>query len=857
MASIFDQMVSDLNLVPCDSIDLEPRKESFAKVPDEIINGPAGNVIAEVASRGRLWKHQSRALRHLVGGRNLVVATGTASGKSLIFQSYSLHLLKTNPKTKVLVFYPLRALAADQLEKWKSAAKQAGLPADAIARIDGSVPLNAREALIEKARVVLMTPDVCHAWFMRLIGTPPIARFLEQLDLLVLDEAHVYESVFGSNSAYLLRRLIGAKRQISRSRGRGNPVQVVAATATIADPAEHLELLTGLKHQVVSESDNGAPMQPRRIIHVEGDDSGQRGEEEMTNLLTKICGLGEERRFIAFMDSRQGVDRVVYGLNESGGGQVDVLPYRSGYEESDRRQIETALRNGNLRGVVSTSALELGIDISDLDIGVNLGVPQTRKSFRQRLGRVGRNLPGLFIVVAPTGAFSQFGEDLTDYFNASVEPSYLYLGNRFLQFAHARCIAEEMEQLGRSPSQELPKGVKWPAEFEDMCKTSQGGYSSEFEFMAQLGGRTPHYSFPLRQLAEVNLNIQRNDGSGIGDIALQQAIREAFPGANYLHVGRPYWVNGWKYGFNEIAVQVAPAKQYVPTRPILRKNVVADVSQNGIVERRIIKNSAGYVAEVQLQVTESVVGYRIGNTQRLYKDLRLKDSRKTGKRREFRTTGIIIQINEDWFAPAATRLEVATGLREFLCRDKSIASHDVDDAHNRIAELTASGPSGLVNAIVVYDSVYGGLRLTESLFDDFDRYVSQISTAADIAGVHAIVSRETASRLGDWSSSLEPIDPSGVGTIKADLPDGFVQVFKRGSVVGVLYGGGIVERTIIKPVVREFDPGNPELFYQWRDDRDASVTGYTPATGCQIIGDQWELEIWNPDTNEFRDMPGS
>ena len=860
MANVLDQIVSDLNLAPCDLIDLEPRRESFAKVPDKIADGPASGVIAGIASRGRLWKHQSLALRHLARGRNVVVSTGTASGKSLIFQSYAFHLLATKPESKILVFYPLRALAADQMEKWTSAAGQIGLPTDTVARIDGSVRSD-RESLLERARVVIMTPDVCHAWFMRLIGTAEISKFLERLELLVLDEAHVYESVFGSNAAYLIRRLLGAKRQISPSRGRSVPIQAIAATATIADPAEHLESLTGLKYHVVSESDNGAPVQPRRIVHVEGDDSGQQGEAETVNLLSKICQLDEERRFIAFMDSRQGVDRVVYELNNASGGGVDVLPYRSGYEEDDRRAIEIALRNGKLRGVVSTSALELGIDISDLDIGVNLGVPQSRKSFRQRLGRVGRNLPGLFIVVAPPGAFRQFGENLTDYFNASVEPSYLYLGNRFLQFAHARCVADEMEQLGRKPSQGLPKGVEWPSAFENMYKTAQGGWSQEFEFMAQLGGNTPHLSFPLRQLAEINLRIQRSGGgdssSRIGDIAQQQAIREAFPGANYLHVGRPYWVNAWRHGFNEITVQVAPAKQYVRTRPIMRKRVVADVSQNGIVERRIIKNGTGYVAEVQLQINESVEGYTIGNTQRLYKDLRSKDPRKTRKQRDFRTTGIIIQIDEDWFTSADTRSEVATGLREFLCRDKSIASHDVDNAHNRISELTATGPSGLANAIVVYDSVYGGLRLTESLFDDFARYVSQISAAADMAGVHAIVSGEISRRLCDWSNTLEPTDPSGIEAVKVDLPDGFVQVFKRGSVVGVLFGGGIVERTIIKPVVREFDPGNPELFYQWRDDRDASVTGYTPVTGCQIIGDQWELEMWNPDTDEFRDIPGS
>ena len=245
--------------------------------------------------------------------------------------------------------------------------------------------MNEREQIIEQARVVLMTPDVCQAWLMRTLATQPVNRFLDALTLLVLDEAHVYESVFGSNAAFLIRRLLAAKRRVSSQRGNVQ-LQVVAATATIAEPQEHLKNLTGLRFKVVNERQDGAPRYRRRILHVEGSDQGSDGEATITNILAGMCSLKKRRRFIAFMDSRQGVERIAQRL-----GRESVRPYRSGYEDRDRAAIEKALHSGGLHGVVSTSALELGIDIADMEIGVNLGVPQSRKSFRQRLGRTGRD----------------------------------------------------------------------------------------------------------------------------------------------------------------------------------------------------------------------------------------------------------------------------------------------------------------------------------------------------------------------------------------------------------------------------------------------------------------------------------
>ena len=555
MLEFVDQLVNHLNLDVCESITLPERAEQRSKVHVVISDGPAADAVAGISSDGSLWSHQSLALKHLCDGDNVVIATGTASGKSLIFQLYALHRLLSDPGSKVLVFYPLRALTSDQLISWKRAAESVGLNPDEVDLIFGGVSMERREQILDRARVVLMTPDVCQAWLMRTVGSDSVRRFLEGLTLLVLDEAHVYESVFGSNVALLLRRLLAAKRLLMpqpRRRDQGQ-LQMIAATATIADAEQHLERLTGLEFRVVSEDENGAPTHERRILHIEGPDHGADGETAVASILSGICGLTGRHRFISFMDSRQGVERIALAVEDA-----SVKSYRSGFETGDRAEIERSLRNGTLNGVVSTSALELGIDIADMEIGINLGVPDSRKRFRQRLGRIGRSQPGAFFVIAPTSAFKQFGENLQDYYNGSIEPSYFYLGNRFVQFAHARCLRDEMELIGRDSSG-VPSGVQWPQGFSDILGFARAGWTREFDPVAQIGGNSPHFNYPLRQIVDPTFSLtsgSRGFEREIGDIAHHQAIREAYPGGNYLHAGRAYRVSRWAYGFGEAAIRL-------------------------------------------------------------------------------------------------------------------------------------------------------------------------------------------------------------------------------------------------------------------------------------------------------------
>lgn len=849
MFEFADRLIADMNLNVVESVEIRAQRQSRTRIPDAFLNDRIAPIISKEASDGRLWKHQSQALRHLAAGRNLVISTGTASGKSLIFQLHALNRLLTEPDSKVLVLYPLRALASDQLVSWQNRVKLAGLKPEEVAYISSDLAPSDRERIIAEARIVMMTPDMCQAWLIRQIGSGFISRFVESLTLLILDEAHVYESIFGSNFAFLARRLAAAKHRISGSNG-SRKFQVIAATATIAEPSQHLERLTGAKFRVIEEKSNGAPRRSRRILHIEGPETGNDGESAASDIIDGICALPGRHRFIAFMDSRQGVERIAELADRE-----DVKPYRSGYEQRDRVEIEKALRAGTLRGVVSTSALELGIDIEDVEIGVNLGVPQSRKSFLQRLGRVGRHSPGVFIVIASANAFTQYGESLSEYYDASVEPSYLYLGNRFIQFAQARCLRDELEALDVTAAR-TPAGVRWPAGFGDILKYARESWPREFDDIAKTGGDAPHFNYPLRQLGETKIQLQigtRANSREIGDIAHHQAIREAYPGAHYLHYGTRYRVMEWIHGFAEIAILLQPVKRQLPIRPQLRKSVTVDISRNGIVDGRVKRGKNGLVAEVEVQVNESVEGYRIGSATYNYKDLRVKNPKMKREQRFFRTTGIALKIDEDWFNSPGIRDEVARGLYDLLCRDKSISPRDVDAAYRNVLIRGAASAQHTSDTIVIYDSVYGGLRLTEGLFDDLDRYMSQLSRAVKIAGENAIVREDTLNKLQAWLNTLNSNDLGE--NIEVDAPDGWLLVYKPGSVVGFNLFSGIVDREIIEPRYGDpFNIGSMQLNYICKDPAQTDTRSTIAGESIIPSGNDWEMALWNPETGEYREL---
>ena len=857
MEAMFDQiqqMLDDLGFAVCDSLDIPARSVEYERLPKSMIGGPASEALKAIVPSAQVWSHQARALRELSAGKNVVISTGTASGKSLIFQLYSMHRLLSGMNSRVLVFYPLRALTSDQLGSWKEIAKTAGLGRNAVDLIFGGVPEQEREQKLKNSRVVLMTPDVCQSWLMRRLDSEVVRSFLADVALMVIDEAHVYESVFGSNSAYLFRRLLAARRRLTARGSQVGRLQVVAATATIDNPVEHMRTLVGMDFSVVAEEENGAPRSVRRILHVDAPETNRGGESLLQQLLSGIHTLPETHRFIAFMDSRQGVERVVRALD-----QEEIKPYRSGYENYDRISIQTGLKNKTLHGVVSTSALELGIDIADMDIGLNLGEPVSRKSFHQRLGRIGRHGPGVFLVVAPRNAFAKYGEGLQQFYESSVEPSLLYLGNRFVQYVHSRCLIEETELLGVKDLTPV-RGVQWPDGFLDVYDVARHGGAKEFEAIAQVGRDAPHFNYPLRQLGDHNVKIL-GVASGledqIGDMSFHQALLEAYPGATYLHLGRMYKVNQWNYGFNEIQLKVAQVHRGAYTRPILRKTVNVDLTLDGIIDGRVRNSTKGIIAEAKVRVNEEVNGFRVAGKQFLYRDLRVRNPSMRKQQRPFNTTGIVLRIDEEWFTDNDTKRMLARSLLELISRERGIASQDVDEAHSNIALESGGGISRNVsNMIVVYDTVYGGLRLTESLFDDLSQYLARLKLGAGLTNDDGLITADLADRLTQWESELQEGLFEGTGPSQIETPEGWLCVYRPRSTVSIFFRGSYLERELMEPSLRD-DPDNPgakALYYRYVDPNMPSGRASVPDSSIVPTGQDWDLIYWNPDTGEFREL---
>jgi DEAD/DEAH box helicase domain-containing protein len=858
MLDAFLKSMVQLDLSVIESIDLPARPEQLEQVPAEYLGGHVGRWLGSDKFVRGVWTHQADALRAFEAGAKVVISTGMASGKSLVFQAATLRMLDERPRGAVLVLYPLKALVADQLVSWRKILQQAGYPEETIGRIDGDVPPEERERVLRTARIVVATPDVIHAWLMSNLAKPEHKRFLGRLKLLVIDEAHVFESVFGSNFAYLFRRIAVAARMTDRSEDP-EMLRVVAASATISNPAAHLYALTGLSFETVGESSGGSPQHARRVYHV----AVEPGEELSVAAHVQKALLSESDvgSFITFIDSRQGAERLAIRTD----AEAIVRPYRSGYESSDREAIEAALRGGSLRGVVSTSALELGIDIPHFSVGLNIGIPASRKSFRQRLGRVGRRKPGAFALLAEPYAFKRYGTSLHGYYAESIEPSFLYLQNRFIQYAHARCLADELEMLGVTGRKVLPSIVDWPDEFKSIFEFAYVGGPSvrprEFDPIHRVGQDAPHYNYPLRNVAEESFIVTTGGGRAgpprrVGSLTLQQAIREAFPGAIYLHLAKGWRVYEWRSTTWDRAIRVGDTPSRTFPRPLLRTFVNVSLERDGIVDGRFRLGESGFLAECQLQIAERVEGFQDRGERKLYRDLQGSDPNMRSKTREFRTTGVILRVGEPWFLQKGIKERIAEVLRTLILREYSISPSDVDSCATNIAIVRDGQRSAVVDAIVLYDATHGSLRLTEPAYTRLDHILNRLGTAVSMTPDEAdLLPAEVVESLSKWYRGLSPEGGDIAEFIRTQTEQeekaGWLQVYKPGSIVCRRGAQGLLhEIEILEPEIVSAE-GPPRLYYRYRLGRAGKAMA--PADTIEATGDEWSFVYWNPETGEYVD----
>ena len=511
----------------------EPRAAETVALPQELNPALADGLRA--AGIERLFSHQAAALEAVAGG-NLIVTSGTASGKSLSFNLPVLDSLARDPKRRALYLYPTKALAQDQARKLG----ELGLGFLRQAIYDGDTPREHRPQVRKSSNAILTNPDMLH------IGVLPHHKrwgeMLANLDWVVVDEAHTYRGVFGSHVANVLRRL----RRVAAI--YGSQPRFVLASATIANPVELAERLVGEPFALV-DSDT-APRAGRRIgmwnppLIDEASGTRRSPLSESAELLADLVAAGA--RTICFLRSRRGIELIQRfartRLEDQGHGELAerIAPYRAGYTPQQRREIERRLSSGELLAVVATDALELGIDIGELDAAICTTFPGTVASLRQMWGRAGRRREGIALYVAGQDALDQFFcRHPEEFLERPVESAILDPRNERIRLAHLLAAAFEAP-LGSSDAAIL--GEDWEQSADELVRLGELRRGRGGRYYPR-GPGFPAAEVSLRSAsAESVAVVDSSSGELLGSVEAERAFSTVHPGAVYLHFGRSYEV---------------------------------------------------------------------------------------------------------------------------------------------------------------------------------------------------------------------------------------------------------------------------------------------------------------------------
>ncbi len=566
-----------------------------------------------------LYSHQAGAWRRAQNGEHLVVVTGTASGKTLCYNLPVLDRLLRDDQARALYLFPTKALAQDQLAGLEALTNnlrtQLGpnAPLPGIGVYDGDTPAHQRPALRKNARLILSNPDMLHTGILP--HHTAWAAFFANLRFVVIDEIHVYRGVFGSHVANVLRRL----KRVAAFYGAFP--QFVLTSATIANPAAFARKL--VEQAVALVDEDGAARGPKQFViynpPVVDQDTGLRRSALQESVRLADDLLAYNIQTILFGRSRRTVELILTYLRERAAGdtvgditdpQEQIRGYRSGYLPQQRRAIERGLRDGQVRAVVATNALELGIDIGQMGAALLVGYPGTIAATWQQAGRAGRGQEtSLAVLVATADPLDQFLASHPDYlFERSPESALINPDNLLILLEHLRCAAFELPFRRGDPFGSLPP--EQVAEFLDFL--SQGGElhasGDKYFWMAD---QYPAQAVSLRSASSDTIQLQvwgpETDTEGaaptvIGQVDRISATWLVHPQAIYLHEGRSYYVE--ELDLEQKIAKLRPNYGDFYTLP-RQETTVTLVEQHDQAQV-----SGGAKAHGEILVTTQLVGYR-------------------------------------------------------------------------------------------------------------------------------------------------------------------------------------------------------------------------------------------------------
>jgi DEAD/DEAH box helicase domain-containing protein len=685
--SSYKKQIAHLEIIP-------PQEASYGQLekplPENIQNCLLNRKI-------QLYSHQAEAINKARQGKNVIIVTPTASGKTLAFNIPVLEALIKNKNATALYLYPTKALTNDQLKVLREMEKETGI--EAYPNIyDGDTPQHQRANIRQNSKIILSNPYGLHQylpWHFKW------RTFFQNLKFIIIDEAHVYRGVFGSNVAMLLRRLTRICNYY------GADPQIILSSATIANPEEHAKRLTGKDFEIVST--DGAPRGKKFFVFWnppfidEAKTNRRSTHEETKDLLT--LNVMDKLQTLCFTTSRQMAELITRWTREelhkrSPKLAESVTAYRAGYLPQERREIENRLKNKNLTGVVSTNALELGIDIGSLDSVIISGYPGTVISTWQQAGRAGRSkTDSLVTLVAFQNPLDQyFMKHPQDFFGRSHEQAIIDLHNQYISLGHIMCAASELPltENDKKYFSELFKESINALEQQNLVRNTPRGW-------VYSGTARPAEIVSLESISEKTVTVTCN-GNILETVPLTKAYEEVHEGAVLLHQGETYISE--ELNLKSLTARVK--KEDVNYHTETLKTV--DVAVKKEYEEKQIEVKIGIG---ELKITETYNGYLIMTYDKVIDEIPLCLPPLS-----FSTVGL-------WFTiPEEIRKEIEDKQLDFAG-----GLHAVEHAMIAISPMyamcdrwdigglsTPMHPNTGQPSIFVYDGFEGGIGISETLY---------------------------------------------------------------------------------------------------------------------------------------------
>ena len=572
----------------------------FFPIPDDISPKLAGQL--QKQGINRLYSHQLLSYQAVTGGNNVVITTGTASGKTLCYNLPILDRLIKSPDSRALFLFPTKALTHDQQEKlleltaFDQPSSNDGIQ---VCVYDGDTPTQKRPVIRQVARCLLSNPDMLHTAILP--HHTLWESFFRGLDYIVIDEIHAYRGVFGSHVANVIRRL---KRIASFY---GSKPRFILTSATIANPAEHGKAMTG-EDLVVIDRD-GAPHGKRTTIlynpPIVHEETGIR--KSATSEVIQLAGnlLDRSIQVLIFGRSRRGVEMLLRQLRQQqNDDSAKYHAYRSGYLAADRRRIESDMRTGKLRAVAATNALELGIDIGGVDAVLMTGYPGSISGLRQQAGRAGRKMAdSVAILVASGSPIDQYLMSHPEYLTGrSPESALIDPDHPVILLGHLECAAFELpfkenEPFGTVNSDLLAEYMQFMAQSGKVNLASGRYFWTDTAYPASTLSLRSSDSRSITLMSDVN-----GTNKTIGEVDYLSSLWMVHPNAIYLHEGNTYYVKSLDLEKSEAILQ--PVEEDYYTEPVQKLTLVKIIEQ----EAEYYPGSKTTYGEIQ--VTTEITGFK-------------------------------------------------------------------------------------------------------------------------------------------------------------------------------------------------------------------------------------------------------